>query len=70
VVAALRGRIDFRSGLRDDDSKDGTLAALQALKAEAPELRVLHHVKPERAEHRDPHGRQGRARRVGRHARR
>ncbi|HKN78400.1 MAG TPA: glycosyltransferase family 2 protein [Lysobacter sp.] len=45
ILAALRGRIDFEAIFVDDDSKDGTLAALQALKAEAPELRVLHHVK-------------------------
>jgi len=45
VVAALRGRIDFEAVFVDDDSKDGTLAALQALKADVPELRVLHHVR-------------------------
>jgi dolichol-phosphate mannosyltransferase len=45
ILAALRGRIDFEAIFVDDDSKDGTLAALQALKAQAPELRVLHHVK-------------------------
>ena len=45
ILVALRGRIDFEAVFVDDDSKDGTLAALQALKAEAPELRVLHHVK-------------------------
>jgi dolichol-phosphate mannosyltransferase len=45
ILAALRGKIDFETVFVDDDSKDGTLAALQALKAEAPELRVLHHVK-------------------------
>jgi dolichol-phosphate mannosyltransferase len=45
VVAALRGHVEFEAIFVDDDSKDGTLAALQALKAEAPELRVLHHVK-------------------------
>ncbi|BCT92160.1 dolichol-phosphate mannosyltransferase [Lysobacter helvus] len=44
VVAALRGRVEFEAVFVDDDSKDGTLAALQALKAEVPELRVLHHV--------------------------
>jgi dolichol-phosphate mannosyltransferase len=44
VVAALRGRVEFEAVFIDDDSKDGTLAALQALKAEVPELRVLHHV--------------------------
>ena len=45
ILAALRGRIAFEAVFVDDDSKDGTLAALQALKAEAPELRVLHHVR-------------------------
>ncbi|MCC8363014.1 glycosyltransferase family 2 protein [Lysobacter sp. A6] len=45
VVAALRGRVEFEAVFVDDDSKDGTLAALRALKAEVPELRVLHHTK-------------------------
>jgi len=45
IVAALRGRIDFEAVFVDDDSKDGTLAALQALKLEVPELRVLHHAR-------------------------
>jgi len=45
ILAALRGKVAFEAVFVDDDSKDGTLAALQALKAEAPELRVLHHVK-------------------------
>lgn len=45
VVAALRGRVAFEAVFVDDDSKDGTLAALRALKAEVPELRVLHHTK-------------------------
>jgi dolichol-phosphate mannosyltransferase len=45
VVSALRGRVDFEAVFVDDDSKDGTLAALRALKSEVPELRVLHHVK-------------------------
>jgi dolichol-phosphate mannosyltransferase len=44
ILAALRGRIDFEAVFVDDNSKDDTLAALQALKAEVPELRVLHHV--------------------------
>src|SRR5690606_26797235 len=43
IVAALRGRIDFEIVYVDDRSKDGTLARLQALKAEVPELRVLRH---------------------------
>jgi dolichol-phosphate mannosyltransferase len=45
IVAALRGHVAFEAVFVDDDSKDGTLAALRALKAEVPELRVLHHTK-------------------------
>jgi len=45
IVAALRGKVDFEAVFVDDDSKDDTLAQLQSLKAEVPELRVLHHVK-------------------------
>ena len=45
IVAALRGRIDFEAVFVDDDSKDGTLAALHALEPETPELRVLHHAR-------------------------
>ena len=44
IVAALRGRVDFEIVYVDDCSRDGTLAALQALKAEVPELRALRHV--------------------------
>ena len=44
IVAALRGRIDFEIVYVDDDSKDGTLARLQALKADVPELRILRHL--------------------------
>jgi dolichol-phosphate mannosyltransferase len=47
ILSALRGaspRVAFEVIFVDDHSRDGTLAALQALKAEAPELRVLHHV--------------------------
>ena len=44
IVAALRGRHDFEIVYVDDDSKDDSLAVLQALKAQVPELRVLHHV--------------------------
>ncbi len=46
ILDALRGRDDagFEVIFVDDHSRDGTLAALQALKAQAPELRVLHHV--------------------------
>jgi dolichol-phosphate mannosyltransferase len=49
LAAGSRGRPARPRGIRsvfvDDNSKDGTLAALRALKAEVPELRVLHHVK-------------------------
>jgi dolichol-phosphate mannosyltransferase len=44
IVAALRGRHDFEIVYVDDNSKDDSLAVLQALKAQVPELRVLHHV--------------------------
>lgn len=44
IVAALRGRHDFEIVYVDDDSKDDSLAVLQGLKAQVPELRVLHHV--------------------------
>ena len=44
ILAALRGTLPFEVLFVDDHSHDATLAALQALKAEAPELRVLHHV--------------------------
>ncbi|HZW18717.1 MAG TPA: glycosyltransferase family 2 protein [Luteimonas sp.] len=49
IVAALRGRAagdggDFEIVYVDDHSGDGTLAALQRLKAEVPELRVLRHA--------------------------
>ena len=48
IVAALRGRPpgeggDFEIVYVDDDSDDATLERLRALKAEVPELRVLHH---------------------------
>jgi dolichol-phosphate mannosyltransferase len=45
IVAALRGTHAFEAIFVDDDSSDGTLAALRALKAEIPELRVLHHAR-------------------------
>ena len=45
IVAALRGRVDFEIVYVDDDSKDDTLARLQALKAEVPELRVIRHLR-------------------------
>src|SRR5690606_32892662 len=43
IVAALRGRVEFEIVYVDDHSKDDTLARLQALKVEVPELRVLRH---------------------------
>ena len=43
IVQALRGVTGFEIVYVDDCSKDGTVAALQALKAEAPELRILRH---------------------------
>ncbi|MGY4514735.1 glycosyltransferase family 2 protein [Lysobacter sp. HA18] len=45
IVAALRGVTEFEIVYVDDCSKDGTVAALQALKAEAPELRVVRHIR-------------------------
>ena len=44
IVAALRGRVPFEILFVDDHSRDGTLAALQALRADVPELRVLQHA--------------------------
>ena len=44
IVAALRGRLPFEVVYVDDHSRDDTLAILQQLRAEVPELRVLHHV--------------------------
>lgn len=44
ITAALRGRIGFEIVYVDDHSRDDTLQVLQALKAEVPELRVVHHV--------------------------
>jgi Glycosyltransferases involved in cell wall biogenesis len=45
ILAALRGHVGFEIVCVDDDSKDATLARLQALKAEVPELRVIHHAR-------------------------
>ena len=54
IVAALRGRVPskgmpseiaaFEVIFVDDRSRDDTLAVLRGLKAETPELRVLHHA--------------------------
>ncbi|RZZ88960.1 glycosyltransferase family 2 protein [Pseudoxanthomonas winnipegensis] len=43
IVAALRGVVPFEILYVDDHSRDDTLATLQALKAQVPELRVLQH---------------------------
>ena len=44
ILAALRGRIDFEIVYVDDASRDGTLDALRALRASAPELRIVRHL--------------------------
>ena len=49
ILTALRGRApadggDFEIVYVDDHSKDATLATLQRLKAEVPELRVIRHA--------------------------
>jgi len=48
ITAALRGvagiGADFEIVYVDDCSKDGTLAALRALKTDVPELRVIRHL--------------------------
>src|ERR1044072_1542725 len=44
IAAAFAGR-DFEAGFVDDRSRDGTRAALTALKAEIPQLRVWGHAK-------------------------
>ncbi|PZP59919.1 MAG: dolichol-phosphate mannosyltransferase [Pseudoxanthomonas spadix] len=43
ILAALRGVVPFEILYVDDHSRDDTLATLQALKAQVPELRVLQH---------------------------
>ncbi len=44
IVAALRGRHDFEIVYVDDCSKDDSLAVLQGLKSQVPELRVIKHI--------------------------
>ena len=44
IAAAFAGR-DFEIVFVDDASRDGTVAALSALKAEIPQLRLLRHAK-------------------------
>jgi len=44
IVAAVRPVVPFEIVYIDDHSRDNTLAILQQLKAQVPELRVLHHV--------------------------
>src|SRR5690606_36197884 len=41
---ALRGVVPFEIIYVDDHSRDDSLEVLRALKAEVPELRVIHHV--------------------------
>jgi dolichol-phosphate mannosyltransferase len=43
ICAALRGKVSFEVLFVDDGSRDGTVAALVAAKAQSPELRVLRH---------------------------
>ena len=44
IIAALSGLVSFEIVYVDDHSRDDTLAVLQSVKAEVPELRVLQHV--------------------------
>lgn len=44
IVAALRGRHDFEIVYVDDCSKDDSLAVLQGLRSQVPELRIIKHV--------------------------
>jgi dolichol-phosphate mannosyltransferase len=45
IAGVLRGRLAFEMMFVDDDSDDGTLAALRAACTALPELRVLHHAR-------------------------
>jgi dolichol-phosphate mannosyltransferase len=45
IVAARRGVTDFVIVYVDDCSKDGTVGALQALKRDVPELRIVRHLR-------------------------
>jgi dolichol-phosphate mannosyltransferase len=45
IVAALRGLTAFEIVYVDDCSKDGTVGALQALKRDVPELRIVRHLR-------------------------
>lgn len=44
IVAALRGTIAFEIVYVDDLSRDGSVAALQRLQRDTPELRVIRHL--------------------------
>ena len=44
VISSLRGRLNFEIIYVNDNSRDGTLAALKLLKSSTPELRILHHA--------------------------
>lgn len=45
IVAALRGHVPFEIVYVDDGSKDATPSALEAARAETPELRIVRHEK-------------------------
>ncbi|MBS0211748.1 MAG: glycosyltransferase family 2 protein [Proteobacteria bacterium] len=44
ILAALRGRVAFEIVYVDDLSRDGSVAVLQQLQRDTPELRVLRHL--------------------------
>jgi dolichol-phosphate mannosyltransferase len=44
ILAALRGVVDFEIVCVDDASSDDTFDALQSLRTQAPELRILRHA--------------------------